>query len=79
MKAGSSTEVEQAEPDCGQDADGAQEEDEEAEKPSHWTFKDNLLLKLQQIDQQVRDEDHVAARKLDLDIKECILDKSLKE
>lgn len=49
------------------------------EKPPHWTFKDSLMFKLHQLDQQVKEEDHVAARKLDLDIKECLLDRNLKD
>ena len=78
MKVGAGSEAEEAESGA-QDPENEKEEDEEVQKPPHWTFKDNLRLKLQQLDQQVREEDHVAARKLDLDIKECLLDKSLKE
>ena len=43
------------------------------------TFKDNLLLKLRNLDRQVQEEDHMAARRLDLDIRECVLDTALKE
>jgi len=61
------------------DLEQAKQTDVEPARPAHMTFKDNLLLKLRNLDRQVQEEDHMAARRLDLDIRECVLDTALKE
>ena len=56
-----------------------QVENEDLPTPPIKTFMENLHMKLQTLDKQAKSDDHVAAKKLEIDIKELILDKQLKD